>query len=534
VKAVLLPAAALLVSAGLAGCERHAHTSAAPHPVSGTPALQDKAAANPGIAWFAGSLEAAFARARAEHKPVFLYWGASWCPPCHELRATVFSRPDFIEKSKLFIPVHLDGDDPGAQKWGEVFHVLGYPTVLILRDEHTELERISGGIDMSQYGAVLDLALGDVRPVQELLASVSAPTAALSADDCRRLAYYAWDDPGEGTDTTRLSQSLSEAVERCPSQSSIERMRLTIAATAAQVDAEQAALKAGKPPSAYLSMLLARVYALLADPARAVRAADVLESLGDAFFAAARRASGIDAAELLRRWESVMDAAAADARYSDADRLDALESKLRAVKALSPGRTIPAGLAASAERRIDAVLAQAHDEHARASAVNSALNILEVLGDDAKADAILHQQLALSKSPYYYMPDIAELEEKRGHKEAAIEWLARGYHESQGAATRFQWGTQYVLGLVRLAPADEARIRGAGLEVLGELSGPDRIYARTRRLLLKLDTSLRKWNEHGEHETTISALRDKLHGVCADIPSADPARKSCSGFLAKA
>jgi protein disulfide-isomerase len=229
-----------------------------------------------------------------------------------------------------------------------------------------------------------------------------------------------------------------------------------------------------------------------------------------------------------------MDSAAADTRYSDTDRLDALESKLRAVKALSPGRTIPPELAAFAEQRIDAVLAQTHDEHARASVVNSALNMLDVLGDDAKADAILHQQLTLSKSPYFYMPDIAELEEKRGHKQAAIEWLARGYHESQGAATRFQWGSHYVLGLVRLAPNDEARIRSAGLSVLGELSGPDRIYARTRLLLHKLDTSLRKWNEHGTHEATISALRDKLHGVCADIPAADPAQKSCTGFLAKA
>ena len=49
--------------------------------------------AEPAIVWYSGSVESAFAAARAQNKPVFLYWGAKWCPPCHELQATVFSRP---------------------------------------------------------------------------------------------------------------------------------------------------------------------------------------------------------------------------------------------------------------------------------------------------------------------------------------------------------------------------------------------------------------------------------------------------------
>ena len=33
-----------------------------------------------GIPWFQGSVEDAFARAKAEEKPLFFYWGAQWCP----------------------------------------------------------------------------------------------------------------------------------------------------------------------------------------------------------------------------------------------------------------------------------------------------------------------------------------------------------------------------------------------------------------------------------------------------------------------
>ena len=59
--------------------------------------------------------------ARAETKPVFVYWGAKWCPPCNQVKATLFNRQDFIERSRAFVPVYVDGDSPGAQKIGARF-----------------------------------------------------------------------------------------------------------------------------------------------------------------------------------------------------------------------------------------------------------------------------------------------------------------------------------------------------------------------------------------------------------------------------
>src|SRR3984957_5099518 len=119
---------AMVLCLVVAGCTEHTATPPAASgtafsagSIPSTSATSSKSAKNvaePAIAWYVGSVESAFVAARAQNKPVFLYWGAKWCPPCHELKATVFSRPDFIEKLKLFIPVYLDGDDPGAQKWG--------------------------------------------------------------------------------------------------------------------------------------------------------------------------------------------------------------------------------------------------------------------------------------------------------------------------------------------------------------------------------------------------------------------------------
>ena len=71
-----------------------------------------------GIAWFKGDVNAAFVAAKADNRPVFLYWGAVWCPPCNQVKATIFNRQDFIERSRFFVPVYIDGDSPSAQTAG--------------------------------------------------------------------------------------------------------------------------------------------------------------------------------------------------------------------------------------------------------------------------------------------------------------------------------------------------------------------------------------------------------------------------------
>ncbi len=152
----------------------------------------------PGIAWFKGDVDAAFKSAQASNKPVLLYWGAQWCPPCKQLKSAVFNRPDFIEKSRLFVAVYLDGDLPDAQKWGDVFRVTGYPTVVVFKADRTEITRIAGNMDLSLYARVLDDALGDVRPVKDVIALATKAEAPLAPADCRRLAYHAFDLDDEG------------------------------------------------------------------------------------------------------------------------------------------------------------------------------------------------------------------------------------------------------------------------------------------------------------------------------------------------
>src|SRR5690606_1842044 len=58
------------------------------------------------IAWRDGDVDDALAEAKEAGKPVILYWGAVWCPPCNQMKAGLFKDPAFIAETENFIPVY--------------------------------------------------------------------------------------------------------------------------------------------------------------------------------------------------------------------------------------------------------------------------------------------------------------------------------------------------------------------------------------------------------------------------------------------
>jgi len=272
---------------------------------------------------------------------------------------------------------------------------------------------------------------------------------------------------------------------------------------------------------------------VLANERVALRVADALQYLGDDFFRAAK-ADGAAGAVRLARFSGVMDAATADPDFSEADQLSAVGSKLAAIKIVKGA--IPAGVARAARARVAATLAGDQIPYVRSGIINAVLPIYDLLNDNAQAYKLVQGELAKTATPYYYKADLGELAEGLGRKDEALKWYADGYTEARGLATRFQWGTIYATGLLRLAPEDAARISEVTAGVLGELDGPDRIYRRGRMRLVRLDKALRKWDTdaRGAHHEVIVALRARMQQICVKVPAAEPAHASCEAFLAGA
>jgi tetratricopeptide (TPR) repeat protein len=231
---------------------------------------------------------------------------------------------------------------------------------------------------------------------------------------------------------------------------------------------------------------------------------------------------------------ATMVAAATDKRYVLADQLGFIDAQLRALKDLGkPKAPLPKDVVAQAHERIDAALAAEQNPFVRSGLVNAALDILIDIGDLPGAYRVAHDEIARASAPYYYKADLAEIAEKMGRKDEALTLFDEAYRESQGAATRFQWGQLYVSGLLRLAPKDSQRITDAASAVLGELDGPDRIYRRARVRLEKLDRELRAWNDaaKGAHSEVLQGLHARMQQICVKIPNGDAARTSCDAFL---
>lgn len=494
--------------------------------VGATP-ITDPAAGGPSIAWFKGDVDSAFGRAHTEHKPLFLYWGASWCPPCNQVKATLFNRADFIERSRQFIPVYLDGDQPSAQKLGDRFRVRGYPTMILFSSDGTEITRLPGEIDPQQYLQLLSLGLGTGRSAHATLASALGPGVAnLKAEDWTLLASYAWDtDEGQLVATDRVATTLVALAKACPPRyrASSDRLALRAIAATASGRGTVGADRAGA---------LVHVRAVLDDPARARAQFDVLVESAPLIAGAITDPGSTDRKELVDRWDARLAAFARDSGLSTADRLDALATRADLQKLVDPNDPI----APSLTEAIRAAVAQADrdttDRFARQSVISSGANALSAAGLDTESDALLKAELGRSASPYYQMIELAVNARKRGDSAGALDWYEKAYQVAQGPATRLQWGARYVIALTELAPAEQERVDQAVTHVIDELDpAPETFYGRNRTVLQKLGQALRDWNSSGAHDATVNGALARMDTVCQKLPATAPERTVCRDLL---
>jgi len=444
------------------------------------------------------ALDDALALAAAQQRPLFLYWGARWCPPCNRVKADIFGSDEVQRRLAPLLAFQLDGDSAGAQAVASRFRLRSYPTLVLFAPDGSEITRLPCELDAEGFAAVLDVALAVWRAGSSAAAALNAAlsgTRALSADEWTLLSRYSWD-----TDEGVLLSGRKEAEVLRTLSAKADAAKLTAAAAPASA-AAAASSPSAIPDAAARLALFAQLAGAPADTGA------LLELFADARQARANMDILVNSAVNLiktasRREEliaalSVQAAAwAEDFFLSAIDRLLALRLQMRLARLVSPAEPLQAQVSA----RVAEALAESGNEYERHSLVNTAVSLLNDAGLPQVAEQVLLDELPRSHSPYYFMLSLASAAKRRGDTAGVLHWYDQAAEKAVGPATRMQWSTTYLVTAIELAPQDSARIEQAAERLLHDVAAAsDYKYQRNLSQLERLAPKLGSLSTLGEH-----------------------------------
>jgi thioredoxin-related protein len=466
-------------------------------------------------------VDRAFEDAKSRNQPVFLFWTAVWCPPCNQVKSTIFTRPDFIEKSRSFVPVYVDADSPSGQILGERFKVSGYPTMVLLSGGGQELTRLAGSVDASKYMQLLERGLaGGNSAKQSLDAALAGRT--LPVEDWRMLAFYSWGtDDGQLVPEKDVPATLLKLAAACPPQEREASSRLVLEALHAASQEKEAKPKLDKADA------IASVKSLLARPELARAHHDILGYAADDLVGLLTEPKSKERVELAAQWKGVLDKLAADTTLSNGGRMYAMLGKVGLARLDNKDGPLPPSLIEEVKAQAARVDREVTDLDERQAVITTTGAVLARAGLLDESDALLTAELKRSHSPYYYMSQLASNAKRRGTPEgkaAAADWSRQAYENAKGTATRLRWGGGYLNTLLEVAPQDAAAIEKAATQVLGEVKADSvQLTGNNRAALERMSKRLVAWNKDGGHDDVLARLNGSLREKCASPGGGDRA-----------
>lgn len=104
------------------------------------------------VTWDSASLDPALGRARAEGKWVLVDMFTSWCESCREMDAKVYARDDVGQAlTQGYVALRRNAEEGEGLALAARYHVVGYPTLLVLTPDGVEVDRIMGSVTARDF-----------------------------------------------------------------------------------------------------------------------------------------------------------------------------------------------------------------------------------------------------------------------------------------------------------------------------------------------------------------------------------------------
>lgn len=127
-----------------------------------------------GVNWQNLSVDEALALATQDGTEVLLDVYATWCGPCQQLDAEVFPTDLLGAATDDLIAIRLNAEEGEGPAIVERYHVVGYPTVLLLQPDGVEIDRIFGFMPADEFASTVDgyqLGAGTIAQLREQVAA---------------------------------------------------------------------------------------------------------------------------------------------------------------------------------------------------------------------------------------------------------------------------------------------------------------------------------------------------------------------------
>jgi protein disulfide-isomerase len=378
-----------------------------------------------------------------------------------------------------------------------------------------------------------------MRPTAMLVdLAINNPTD-LQAGDFTQLAYYSWQQDhtalpkDQGSD---LFRSLAELAGDKNTEASARLYMHYLATLADEREANNADDESDAPPVQHSAMpdAIARVKEILASDELVLACWDYLTYASESLITLISTEGEIRN-QLVSLWQQRTLSQRHDESLSTAEQLGGWFPALELFWLTYPEGELDSKLLSDLKADVARADKITKSPYARQSVVNQMNHLLQTAKLYDEAEKMLLAELDTSPSAYYFMSSLASLSEKQERFEEALEWRRKAYESSQGDATRFQWGANYIRSIIRLKPEQHDLIVKTSLNLFNELESSDEIFAgRNFRVVRALNNKLKEWQkgrEENDQQVSLDPFHERLAQLCAEQDAAKQESKNCSSLL---